>query len=283
MRLLQLFLLFAFAVPASVAQAQGEAEPIQVMIFGTYHFANPGLDVVNMEADDVLVPHRQAELAVLVESLADWAPDRVLLESQANAPDFIDSDYSQFDAAMLATERNESIQIGYRLASRMGHDRVFGFDERPGEGEPDYFPMGRVNAFAEANSMQEDLQRLFAIVRAENDRQQAAQATQTLAQLLMTHNDPEQILPMHRSLYYGLLQFGDGDDQPGAELNAYWYMRNAKMFAKLQMIADPGERIFVLVGSGHAYWLRHFVEETDGFELVEAMPYLEAAVDEEDE
>lgn len=48
------------------------------------------------------------------------------------------------------------------------------------------------------------------------------------------------------------------------------------MFAKLQIVAEPGERIFGLVGSAFACWLRHFIEETDGFELVEAVPCLEA-------
>ncbi|WP_299327262.1 DUF5694 domain-containing protein [Parasphingopyxis sp.] len=278
MRFLRGLFLMVLALPATVVYAEDDPAPVEVMIFGTYHFANPGLDVVNMEADDVLVPRRQAELEALVASLAEWAPHRVLVERESDAPGFIDPSYAEFGPAMLAETRNERVQIGYRLAGRLGHESVYGFDEQPGEGEPDYFPMGRVNSFAEANDMQGELRQLFAMVQAVNARQEEAQATQSLAQLLMTHNDPAQILPMHRALYYGLLQFGDGDDQPGAELNAYWYMRNAKMFAKLQMIAQPGDRVFLLVGSGHAYWLRHFVEETDGFELVEAMPYLEAAV-----
>lgn len=56
-------------------------------------------------------------------------------------------------------------------------------------------------------------------------------------------------------------------------------MRNAKMFAKIGMIAKPGDRILVLVGSGHATWLRHFAERAPGFVLVEPMPYLERAAE----
>ncbi|MFW5633274.1 MAG: hypothetical protein ACOCYR_00125 [Erythrobacter sp.] len=46
-------------------------------------------------------------------------------------------------------------------------------------------------------------------------------------------------------------------------------------FAKIGMIAQPGDRILVLAGRGQATWPRHFVERTPGFALVEAMPYLE--------
>lgn len=254
-----------------------DSTPVQVMIFGTYHFANPGQDVVNMEAADVRTPERQAELQLLIEALAQWQPDRVLVEAQKPAPEFEDKEYANYNTAMLTEDRNETVQIGYRLAAKMGHAAVYGFDEQPTDEEPDYFPMGRVMAFAQSNDMENIIQDMIGQVQKKSAEQQAAQSEQTIAESLMTQNDPAEVYPMHRALYYGLLRFGDGDDQPGAELNAYWYMRNAKMFGKLQLIAEPGERIFVLVGSGHAYWLRHLVEETPGYELVEPMPYLRAA------
>ena len=37
--------------------------PIQVMVLGTYHFGNPGLDLHNMKVESVLTPAKQAELA----------------------------------------------------------------------------------------------------------------------------------------------------------------------------------------------------------------------------
>lgn len=71
-----------------------------------------------------------------------------------------------------------------------------------------------------------------------------------------------------------MLGFGDALSQPGAELNAGWYERNAKIFAKLMMVAKPGDRIVIVYGAGHAYWLRHFIENTPGFQLVDPAPYL---------
>jgi hypothetical protein len=43
----------------------------------------------------------------------------------------------------------------------------------------------------------------------------------------------------------------------------------ASIVAKLAQIARPGDRIVVLFGAGHAYWLRHLVETTPGYQLIE--------------
>ena len=81
--LLALSVLAACAVPLSQAEtppAEDRVEPVQVMVLGTYHFENPGLDLVNTDADDVLAPHRQAELQDLAERLTAFRPTAIALE-----------------------------------------------------------------------------------------------------------------------------------------------------------------------------------------------------------
>jgi hypothetical protein len=265
--------------PSGAQAAPDDAsEPVQVMVLGMYHFANPGLDVVKFNVDGVLAPKRQAEIADLVDSLAEWAPTKIAVESEAAPPTLALPAFSQTDA-LLKTTRNESVQIGFRLARQLGHEAVYGYDEQSGEGEPDYFPVGEVQAFADANGMTDDLAAMFAEVGAMTAAQQGQLAKQSIAESLFAHNDGAALALMHDRLYYALLRYGDGNKQPGAELNAYWYMRNAKMFAKIAMVAKPGDRVIVIAGSGHATWLRHFAERVPGFELVEAMPYLERAAE----
>jgi Family of unknown function (DUF5694) len=75
----------------------------------------------------------------------------------------------------------------------------------------------------------------------------------------------------------GLLErnaIGNDKSRPDAELNAGWYQRNAKIFAKLSLVAKPGDRILVLFGYGHNYWLRHFVNQMPGYKLVDVVPNL---------
>ncbi|MEM7666743.1 MAG: DUF5694 domain-containing protein [Pseudomonadota bacterium] len=266
------------AIPANANEESAEPEPVRVMVLGLYHFANPGLDMANIEIDDVLAPKRQSEIEILVDTLAEWGPTKIAVENQAAAPSLVMSDYAKTDE-LLSTTRNESVQIGYRLAQQLGHPAVYGYDEQPGEGEPDYFPMGKVQEFAQANGGMELLGQLFAQLQAMSAEEEAKLPDQTIAESLLTHNDTEQIEAMHDRLYYSLLKIGDGDQQPGAELNAYWYMRNAKMFAKIDMIAEPGDRVLVITGSGHATWLKHFVRRMPDYELLEALPYVERAVE----
>ena len=46
------------------------------------------------------------------------------------------------------------------------------------------------------------------------------------------------------------------------------------MLARLLQAAEPGDRIVVLYGAGHASWLRDMVQATPGFRLVEPDDYL---------
>lgn len=267
---------------ASPALAEDDAKPsapasIKVMVVGSYHFGNPGQDVVNMKVDDVLAPRRQQEIKTLVNSLAAWMPTKIAVEDVVQSPGLEVTDYGRTQE-LLTSVRSESVQVGYRLARQLGHEHVYGFDEMAGEGEPDYFPFGKVQTYAQENGQSDILNSLIAHARAKAGQQQADLPNMSIAQSLLIHNDPDEIAAMHDTLYYSMLKIGDHEAQPGAELNAYWYMRNAKMFAKIDLLAEPGDRVLIVVGSGHAAWLRHFAERMPGYELVEAMPYIEKAV-----
>jgi hypothetical protein len=56
-----------------------------------------------------------------------------------------------------------------------------------------------------------------------------------------------------------------------------WYLRNAKIFAKLQSVTRRGDRVLVIYGSGHNYWLRHFAQSAPGSISVDPTPYLAKA------
>ncbi len=103
-----------------------------------------------MDVDDVLAPKRQREIQNLADALAQWNPSRIAVENVAEPPALLLSDYADAEN-LLRTSRNESVQLGFRLAAMMGHHEVYGFDEQSSEGEPNYFPLGAVQQFAEAN------------------------------------------------------------------------------------------------------------------------------------
>ena len=54
-----------------------------------------------------------------------------------------------------------------------------------------------------------------------------------------------------------------------------WYNRNLRIFANLQRITEPpGERLLVVYGAGHIPILRHCVEASPEYDLVEVADYL---------
>ncbi len=269
-RLAITLLLGLVAAPATAAE-----KPVEVMVLGTYHFGNPGKDVNNQKVDSVLTPSKQAELDAVALALLTFKPTKVMVEMESSAADLALPLYRSFTVDRLKTEANEIDQIGFRIAKMAGHVDVYGIDEQPAEGEPDYFPysklqeaeakFGQVGRIAAAN----------ATFKPRFDAFDINQKVQSVGQLLTDVNDAKQIRD-ERFFYYGVLDIGDTKTQAGADLNAMWYLRNAKIFAKLMHVAKPGDRVLVVYGGGHSYWLRHFAAETPGYTFVDPVPYLKA-------
>ena len=259
--------------PAAMPDGGDTVPPVQVMVLGVYHFSNPGQDLNNVETDNVLTDARQAELSALGRALAAFEPTVVAVESTPPPP-YVDSGYAGFTEAMLASESNETVQIGYRVAQLAGLETVHGIDEQPSGDEPDYFPYGAVAAFAEREGRSEDLAALSdmsGLIR----QFETYQETRSIPALLKLHNTGF----MPDEFYWDIIGFGEGEEQPGAELAAYWFMRNAKIFNKLQQVTQPGDRVLVVYGSGHKAWLDELVSKTSGYKLVDPVPYLDRAMD----
>lgn len=263
--------------PKAEAKVEAKAEaPIQVMVLGAYHFGNPGRDVHNMKVDDVTVPKRQAELRDVAARLLRFKPTKMAVEAMVNAPDFVYPKYRAFKPADLTTVRDETVQVGFRVAHDAGLRDVYAIDEQ--SDTVDYFPYGNVQAYVERGTAEDKArfaaanQRVADAVAAQTELQKTA----TTTELLAAHNDPAKLRNID-AIHYMLLGLGDAKAQPAAELNAAWFLRNAKIFTKLMKIAKPGDRIIVLFGAGHAPWLRYLVEHTPGFQLVEPNDYLRDA------
>lgn len=273
--MLKLIAAFMALVLPTAAMAQApEPEPIEVMVLGTYHMGNPGQDLHNARIDPVTTPAKQGELEAVAEALAGFRPTAIAIERVArNQSDMLDHRYPEFTPADLLTSSDERVQVGYRLAHRLGLERVYAIDEQDRDGQPSWFPFEDVQTWAEANGRMDVLGAMHAQVGAMVADMEARQRTETVGSLLRWMNTPGSVAS-NQSFYTGLLALGAGDVQPGAILNGRWYTRNALIFARLMQAARPGDRIVVIYGAGHSYWLREFARTTPGFRLVEANDYL---------
>jgi Family of unknown function (DUF5694) len=268
--------LAAAACTSAPAPVAADPKVIEVMILGTFHMDNPGADLNNAKVDPVTTPEKQAQLQQVADALARFNPTAIAVERVASDPaTMLDHRYPAFKPADLLTNGDERVQVGYRLAAQLKLDRVYGIDEQDHDGELSYFPYELVDAWANTHGRTEDLQGMSAGIQRQLAEFEARQKTDTIGRLLYDYNTPDGLMSEGgNSFYMQIMKFGAGADQPGAILNGRWYTRNAVIFAKLHQVAKPSDRIIVVYGAGHSYWLRNLVKQMPGYKLVEATDYL---------
>ena len=237
---------------ASVICANGQTTKPEILILGTYHMANPGRDVFNMQADDVLSPKRQREIAELIEVLKKFKPTKVAIESDVWSKRRTD-EYANFLAGKHTLTQNEIEQVGFRTAKELGHGKIYPVDV---DGD---FPMGRVMNYAKANGRKEQLDTTMAgwgtIVKEQGEYLQAHTILETLQYM-----NADARVARDMGLYFELVRYGDPGDSAGADLLASWYQRNIRIYQNItKLIESPNERILVVYGAGHLGWLRQNV------------------------
>jgi Family of unknown function (DUF5694) len=258
------FAAVAFAVPAALAAGSSSSETVQVMIVGTYHMSNPGHDLHNLKADDVLAPKRQAEIEAVNAGLARFRPTKVAAEWDAET---VDERYPKYLAGTLPPSRNEVVQLGFRLAKTAGLKKAYGIDA---DGD---FPYEQLQKYAQAHGQAGLLDEQGAAVERSIRTTGRILAQDGISAALRSINDPAKV-QSDNSFYRTTLRIGAGKEQPGVDLLTAWYRRNFLICANLIQLSQPGDRIVVFYGSGHAFLLRQCVRETPGFALVEPNDYL---------
>lgn len=218
-----------------------------------------------MRVDDMLSPKRQGELEQLAAQLQRFHPTKVAVEAEGAPPSYLFK--TALDPADLKTKANEVYQVGERVALGLGLGCLYGVDSPP------------TMDFDEVEKLDQKMtggRRLAAVfletkqmVAAAEQQQHAGTVTESLAWM----NNPESIRQSH-DFYMKLLLIQAGNDQPVAALDAGWYERNLRIWGKIMQIAQPGDRILVVIGQGHAYWLRTLAQQMPGYKLVDTLPYL---------
>jgi len=260
-------------------------ERIEVVLLGTYHMADPGLDAVDLPTDDVLSDRRQAELSTLADDLAAAAPDRVAVEYPAAREAALNRRYRPYRSGDRAYDepapsaadgddvvgvRNEVVQVGFRLAERLGHERVHPVDVPASLGNDDLAALRdrgvepTPRTAAERTDL-DDHRRRFGERLADS----------SIPAFLAWLNDPRRLGVNHEHLFGDYLPLGEGSNYGGPDALATWYRRNLRIAHNVCRAAEPGdERLLLVVGSGHVRALDHLLGETPGLAPVDPLPYL---------
>jgi len=241
--------LFSFHVFAETSESRAE-----LMIFGTFHFHNPGLDQVKNKQTDVGTLENQQYLKEFSERVAvDFKPSHVLLECARDQQNEISSNFKRYIAGDYELKVNENDQLGYRIAKLAGIDAPTCYDEREIGWQPE-------RLMEELPTKEPRLKREFdaAIDKVTKEGNQMY-AELSLKQVFNKLNslDSEQD---NQYLYILTNEVGaDGGGFSGADASASWWHRNFRMYANIQKVAQNGTRVFVIGGQGHTAILKNFL------------------------
>jgi hypothetical protein len=233
--------------PATQPAGRARAE---VLVLGVYHMNNPGRDIANTQADDVLAPKRQAEIAELLAVLKRFQPTKIAVEASFN-DDAIARRYEEYVLGKHQLSHNETQQIGFRLAKELGHKAVHPVDA---DGE---FPFPRVEDYAKARGRTKEFDALMAELRDRVKATNAYLASHTVLEMLLHMNSDEHVAG-DIGWHYRLAHLGEPWNWAGADLISDYFRRNMRIYSNIVRLADSAhERVLVIYGSGHLGWLRH--------------------------
>lgn len=244
-----------------------------LLIVGAPHFASPGLDEVNLQAPNVLAPERQREIEELVDHLAAFRPTRIAVEWPADRQAELDRRYAEYGAGRYELMASERDQIGFRLAARLGLDRIDAVDwngAAPGDPSDYNFP-----AYAEAHDLGEAWEgKLTELEKAAAANEKLMDCT-PVSDWIRRVNTPEYRAADHRT-YHFIAQLGDRfAANPGAAWVGTWYARNLRILNNIRAItSNPEDRVLVIFGAGHSYLLDQQARESGEFRVEDTLAHL---------
>lgn len=242
-------------------------EPVNILLLGTFHFADAGLDSYQPEHEvDIFSATRQKELDVVLDCLESFGPTKIGLERKWSENHELNEQYGSFLAGDLELSSNEIHQIGFRLAKRLNHERIFAIDAHRRFYEP-YVDPGEY-AEEHGQALNEALWEEYYTGLYRHD--DALKMEQSLIEHLLYRNSEERIERGHGHYLVGTFRAGTGDEYPGVDAKIAWYNRNLRIFANVQRITEsPDDRILVVIGAGHLPILRHAIEASPEYHLVD--------------
>ena len=267
MKILVLFAVFmSMLIDAPVAMAE-ERQPAQVMLFGVFHFSNPGLDVVKTDQIDITTDENQEYLEALSDKLSTYNPTVVLLEFGPEREPEMQERFRNYINGNYPLSSNEVDQLGFRIAARSAADTVHGFDEANV-----HWQAQPLFEYLESNDANTNA-RLSALIEELTLADQKAHASLSLQELLVRSNDADRDA-RNRAIYLLTNHVGENDNFVGADATASWWHRNIRMYALVQRYAQPGERVLVMGGQGHTAILRQLLSDDREREAIDVRPYL---------
>jgi len=266
----------SLAAFASFAVAGADAQTSQphadFLFIGSYHMGNPGRDVHNTKADDVLSEERQREIAEVVRLIEFYRPTKVMVEAGTERQDEISTKFAESCNGSRPLTKNEMEQLGFRIACDMRLKTVYAVDRNELTPIKDEDSINYLKA-VERYHQQKQYDANLAIGKAWSDKAQQVLDRGTVLDMLK-HLNSDAWLRDNAMSYYRVGLLGTPDDPVGARWVQYWFGRNLFIFNTIARNTVKGDRVLVIYGAGHGNYLRQLAADSGIYRVHEPMSWL---------
>jgi uncharacterized iron-regulated protein len=253
-------LLLLALLTVSINPVFAQSTKKQILLLGTFHFENPGLDVVKTNIFNVMTNKSQKELDNITDKIKKFGPDKIFVEWNYEKQDKLDKFFAKNTDSLFHNDADELVQLAIRSAKKLGHEKLFAMDYNKTE-----FPYDSlVKDMQEANQLD--------LIKKNKDRILAREKSENLK--IAKYSLTELLIDCNATNIKWYLETankaGKTDNFVGAYLVSEWYRRNLYMYSLIQKLTENKDtKIMVLLGAGHTAMLREFIKYDSNFEIVE--------------
>lgn len=237
----------------------------KIAILGVFHFSNPGFDVVKQKhVKEILSIQGQNEIETLLDYLEKFQPTKILLEWDVKKDSLLNRRYEEYMNNKFQLQENEIYQIGFKLARRLGHTKLWAVDS------PMWFAEERDSLLFD-----ESYCSLYPLPYRHNydsfyEEDDSLKIALPLRNYLKYLNSTDIQQKMHQIYLTKYANVGVRDSYVGVNVVSNWYKRNLKIYANICSITDykSEERLLVIIGAGHVHLLNQFLDDSPDYKVV---------------
>ena len=180
----------------------------------------------------------------------------------------LDSLYTAYISGTWKPGRNETYQLGFRLAKELGLKAVSCVDTRPPQIEIDT-TVADWEVYAKDRNELSKWEAYNKPNEIANAYIESLKNKMPLNDYLIFLNSQKTKRRYKQFFLTGLVNVVSGDTYIGADLTGYWYRRNTRIFTNIKkLVQNTDERILVIYGNSHAWILEELFEASPEFEVV---------------
>lgn len=236
----------------------------EIMLLGSFHFSSAN-DLVNKKH-----PVSEADILDLVNKLAEFRPDKILVEFSVGLQDKLNHLYSDYILNDTPLGPNEVYQIAFRLGKKLDLKTIHCVDWN--ERVPGAMDMSDVLDVIKASDKAGLVDKFYRDVEDSRKQFHARLTRGGLLEAFKMINRPEEIVKSGW-INHRLLEFQADGIKYGNQWLMGLYYRNLNITSNIMSLMTH-DKLLVLYGSSHISVFEHMLGQHPNIKLVSPLDYL---------